>query len=65
MYIKNPLLINKRKAELRVYMLIAYTDPFLIVFNKGFIKSALKNYDLHSNDMNAHLTVKFIIFFFL
>lgn len=31
-------------------------DPELIIFNKGFIKTALRKYDVNSKDMKAHLT---------
>lgn len=50
------MLINGRKAEYRAYVLIANTDPFLVVFNKGFVKTALRKYERNSNDMKSHLT---------
>jgi hypothetical protein len=48
-YIQNPLLLNKRKFDLRVFVLIANTDPFLILFHTGYIRKALSDYDDKGN----------------
>lgn len=49
-------MINGRKAEYRAYVLIPTSEPYLVIFNKGFLKSALKEYDTESSDLSRHLT---------
>ena len=49
-------MIDGRKAEYRAYVLIASTNPFFMLFHKGFLKRALSEYSLDINDRYAHLT---------
>eukprot|EP00743_Colponemidia_sp_Colp-15_P010963 GILK01012157.1.p1 GENE.GILK01012157.1~~GILK01012157.1.p1 ORF type:complete len:685 (-),score=132.26 GILK01012157.1:143-2197(-) len=56
-YISTPLLINGRKFDIRVYMLIARTKPYLVYFHSGYCRVAFDPYD-SSNVENRmiHLT---------
>lgn len=61
-YIEKPLLLNGRKFDIRVYCLIARTDPALWFFHSGYCKVALEPYHvdgsrpLDLNNLFAHLT---------
>jgi len=55
-YLENPFLIENRKTEYRCYVTIVSTQPFLVVFHKGFMKMALVDYTNESLDRFAHLT---------
>lgn len=44
-YIENPLLLNKRKFDIRCYALIASTKPFLVLYADGYIRLSLKEYN--------------------
>ena len=49
-YIEKPLLINKRKFDMRCYVLIASTKPLFALFHQGYIRLSLKDYSLESKD---------------
>ncbi|KAL4441343.1 hypothetical protein ABPG74_013638 [Tetrahymena malaccensis] len=59
-YIKEPLLLNKRKFDIRCYGLIASTKPLLLLFNKGYARVCLQDYSLDDveskNNKYCHLT---------
>ncbi|ESO11562.1 hypothetical protein HELRODRAFT_71494, partial [Helobdella robusta] len=59
-YISNPLLINNRKFDIRCYMLIASTSPYVILYHKGYIRLSMYNYDKNSDNMLTHLTNQYI-----
>jgi hypothetical protein len=57
-YVDNPILINKKKVHLRIYVILKKNkNKFNVyVYNKGFIYSSEKNYNNNSNDLNIHLS---------
>ena len=56
-YIKNPLLINGYKFDLRLYVLLTSIKPLeCFIYKQGFARFATKKYNLQSNDHYIHLT---------
>jgi len=59
-YIANPLLINNKKFDLRLYVLVTGHDPLKIyLFNEGLVRLSTEDYDLNLNDLDnkyKHLT---------
>lgn len=56
-YIPNPLLLGGRKFDVRCYMLVASTKPYLVLFRGGYVRRSLSPYC--PNDLSnrfAHLT---------
>ncbi|XP_033084700.1 inactive polyglycylase TTLL10 isoform X4 [Trachypithecus francoisi] len=59
-YIQNPLLLDGRKFDVRSYLLIACTTPYMIFFSHGYARLTLSLYDPHSSDLSGHLTNQFM-----
>jgi tubulin polyglutamylase TTLL1 len=58
-YLPNPLLVNKRKFEIRTFALISSSNPLIVYFFKdAFVHFALKEYDACDEDLNAHIPTK-------
>lgn len=56
-YISNLNLINNKKFDLRLYILISGIQPLRIYFHKeGYARIATKNFTLDSNNKYIHLT---------
>jgi hypothetical protein len=59
-YISNPLLINKHKFDLRIYVLITSIDPLRIyVYNEGLARFASHPYEMTKETLKnlyQHLT---------
>jgi len=59
-YISNPLLINNRKFDIRLYLLVTGNDPLKVyIFQEGLVRLSADNYDLDLNDLDnlfKHLT---------
>ena len=55
-YIKRPLLLEGRKFDLRAYMLIASTNPFLVLSRHGYVRLSLHQYSKDTEELCAHLT---------
>jgi len=43
-YITNPLLLNRKKMEIRTYWLIASLDPFLVYYHDGTVRLTTRDY---------------------
>ncbi|XP_061592641.1 protein polyglycylase TTLL10 isoform X2 [Cololabis saira] len=55
-YITNPLLLGGRKFDVRSYLLIACTAPYMVFFRHGYVRLTCDVYDLGSSNLSAHLT---------
>ncbi|XP_072306327.1 protein polyglycylase TTLL10 [Eucyclogobius newberryi] len=55
-YIQNPLLLKGRKFDVRSYLMIACTTPYMVFFRHGYVRLTCDLYDLNTNDMSTHLT---------
>ncbi|NXN10351.1 TTL10 polyglycylase, partial [Indicator maculatus] len=55
-YIQQPLLLEGKKFDVRSYLLIACTAPFLVFFAQGYARLTCGHYDLASDDLTVHLT---------
>lgn len=44
-YIENPLLVDKRKFDIRCFVLVASTSPFLVFYADGYARLSLKEYN--------------------
>jgi len=43
-YIENPLLLKKKKMEIRTYWMIASLDPFIVLYHDGTVRLTTKDY---------------------
>jgi len=59
-YIENPLLIDGRKADLRAFLLVASTDPYILLFRTGYVRLAMDQYDASGKSPFSHLTNQFV-----
>ncbi len=55
-YVSNPLLLNGRKFDFRMYMLIASSNPLMAFYHDGFLRVSLSNYDVNSDDKSVLMT---------
>ncbi|XP_071772799.2 protein polyglycylase TTLL10 [Centroberyx gerrardi] len=59
-YVQNPLLLKGRKFDVRSYLLIACTAPFMVFFGHGYVRLTCDLYDPSSNNLSAHLTNQYM-----
>ncbi|XP_057303640.1 protein polyglycylase TTLL10-like [Hydractinia symbiolongicarpus] len=59
-YIMNPLLINGYKFDVRVYMLIACSQPYLVYYHHGYVRLSCVPYSNDTLDIHAHLTNQYV-----
>jgi hypothetical protein len=45
-YIENPLLLEKKKFDIRCYALLVSTEPYILLFKHGYIRNSLEEFDL-------------------
>ncbi|XP_058408569.1 inactive polyglycylase TTLL10-like isoform X4 [Diceros bicornis minor] len=55
-YIQNPLLLDGKKFDVRSYLLIACTMPYMVFFGHGYARLTLSLYDPCSSNLGGHLT---------
>lgn len=55
-YVKYPLLIHKKKFDMRVYLLIGSSVPYFVFYHKGYLRRAVLNYDSKSETRTVFLT---------
>ncbi|XP_031421395.1 protein polyglycylase TTLL10 [Clupea harengus] len=59
-YVQSPLLLKGRKFDVRSYLLIASTSPYMVFFRHGYIRLTCDLYDPNSTNLSAHLTNQYM-----
>ncbi|XP_047468048.1 protein polyglycylase TTLL10 isoform X2 [Mugil cephalus] len=59
-YIQSPLLLKGKKFDVRSYLLIACTAPYMVFFRHGYVRLTCDLYDPSSNNLSAHLTNQYV-----
>ncbi|GFO22072.1 protein polyglycylase ttll10-like isoform x1 [Plakobranchus ocellatus] len=59
-YINKPMLLDNRKFDIRSYMMIASTVPYLVVFHQGYVRLSCQKYDQADTNLTTHLTNQFV-----
>ncbi|XP_070696213.1 protein polyglycylase TTLL10 [Pempheris klunzingeri] len=59
-YIQRPLLLKGKKFDVRSYLLIACTAPYMVFFRHGYVRLSCDLYDPTSNNLSAHLTNQYM-----
>ncbi|XP_063063719.1 protein polyglycylase TTLL10 isoform X2 [Engraulis encrasicolus] len=59
-YVQNPLLLNGRKFDVRSYLLIASTCPYMVFFRHGYVRLTCDLYDPDTDNLSAHLTNQYM-----
>jgi len=54
--VNNLLLLENRKFHVRVYLLIASTNPVIAFYHDGYLRLSLSEYDEDSKDLNTMVT---------
>lgn len=56
-YIENPLIINKKKFDIRQWVLVTDWNPLTVyIYNECYIRFAILDYDIKNKSKLAHLT---------
>ena len=59
-YIERPLLLDNRKIDIRTYMLIASTAPFVVLYHPGYVRLCIDEYKLEDNNLISHLNNQYM-----
>ncbi|XP_034552579.1 protein polyglycylase TTLL10 isoform X7 [Notolabrus celidotus] len=59
-YIQRPLLLKGKKFDVRSFLLIACTAPYMVFFRHGYVRLTCDLYDPTSNNLIAHLTNQYM-----
>ena len=55
-YIYNPLLLNGRKTDFRIYIFIASTNPMIVYYNDGYFSISMTKFNADSKEKGTFLT---------
>ena len=55
-YLSNPLLIEGRKFDVRAFILIAGTSPYILFYHEGFLKRCVEKFDMVEEGVSMHVT---------
>ncbi len=55
-YIHDPLLVNGKKVDLRMFIIIASTNPMIAYFNDGYFTVSLADFHSNSSEKSSFLT---------
>jgi hypothetical protein len=59
-YIQTPLLLCSKKFDVRTYLLIAHTTPYVVFYHHGYVRLSCQDYSVDSTEMAAHLTNQYV-----
>ncbi|BFZ23284.1 hypothetical protein BsWGS_26323 [Bradybaena similaris] len=59
-YLGDPLLLEGRKFDIRAYLFIACTVPFLVLFHQGYVRLSCQKYHKADTNLTTHLTNQYI-----
>nr|XP_060614962.1 inactive polyglycylase TTLL10 [Anolis sagrei ordinatus] len=59
-YIDKPLLLEGKKFDVRSYLLISCTVPYMLFFGHGYVRLTCLKYDPRSEDLTSHLTNQYV-----
>ncbi|KAK2521690.1 Ttll10 [Columba guinea] len=59
-YIHQPLLLEGKKFDVRSFLLIACTAPYVLFFAQGYVRLTCVSYDAASDDLTVHLTNQYM-----
>ncbi|XP_065890894.1 protein polyglycylase TTLL10-like isoform X2 [Dysidea avara] len=59
-YINNPLLLDQRKFDIRMYLLIVSARPYVVLWHQGYIRLSCLPYQCDSAELGVHLTNQYV-----
>lgn len=52
------MLIDKKKFDIRNFVLIACSDPFLILYHKGYFRKSMLDFDMNITPFDLEAKLK-------